>query len=131
VGGRPASGGLVRGATARRARGAGGNLVSSSITPRLRDRLAAPLVVVYWIALVVGLVVYSTARGDADNLAALWAGALGGSALGQGLALRNVRGWFAAAIVGMTALVFAPMLAVAGAPSTLWQALLPAALCGY
>jgi hypothetical protein len=71
------------------------------------------------------------ARSDADDLAALWAGALAGTALGQGLALRNVRGWFAAAIVGMAALVFAPMLAVGGAPATLWQALLPAALCGY
>ena len=64
-------------------------------------------------------------------MAALWAGALVGTALGQGLALRNVRGWFAAAIVGMVALVFAPMLAVGGAPAALWQALLPAALCGY
>ena len=54
-----------------------------------------------------------------------------GTALGQGLALRNVRGWFTAAIVGMAALVLAPMLAVGGAPATLWQALLPAVLCGY
>ncbi|HEX8951400.1 MAG TPA: hypothetical protein VF945_06120, partial [Polyangia bacterium] len=105
--------------------------MSASITPRLRDRLAAPVVVVYWVALVVGLVVYSTARSDAEDLPALWAGALVGTALGQGLALRNVRGWFAAAIVGLVALVLAPMLAVGGAPATLWQALLPAALCGF
>jgi hypothetical protein len=101
------------------------------ITKRLRDRLAAPVVVVYWVALIVGLVVYSTARLDAEDLGALWAGALAGTALGQGLALRDVRGWFAAAIVGMVALVFAPMLAVGGAPAALWQALVPAALCGY
>ena len=101
------------------------------ITKRMRDRLAAPVVVVYWVALVIGLVVYSTARIDADDLGALWAGALAGTVLGQGLALRDVRGWFAAAIVGMVAIVFAPMLAVGGAPSALWEALLPAALCGY
>ena len=71
------------------------------------------------------------ARSGRRRLAALWAGALVGTALGQGLALRNVRGWFAAAIVGMAAILFAPMLAVGGAPSALWQALLPAALCGY
>jgi len=105
--------------------------VSAVITKSMRDRLAAPVVVVYWVALVVGLVVYSTARVDADNLAALWAGALAGTALGQGLALRDVRGWFAAAIVGMVAIVFAPMLAAGDAPAALWQALVPAALCGY
>jgi hypothetical protein len=105
--------------------------VSATITRRMRDRLAAPVVVIYWVALIVGLVVYSTARIDADDLGALWAGALGGTALGQGLALRDVRGWFAAAIVGMAALVFAPMLAVGGAPAALWQALLPAVVCGY
>jgi hypothetical protein len=97
----------------------------------MRDRLAAPVVVVYWIALVAGLAIYTMSRSDADDVAALWAGALAGTALGQGLALRNVRGWFAAAIVGLAALVFAPMLAVGGAPAALWQALLPAALCGY
>lgn len=104
---------------------------SARITARLRDRLAAPVVVVYWVALVVGLVVYTTARSDAEDLPALWAGALVGTALGQGLALRNLRGWLAAAIVGLGALVFAPMLAVGGAPATLWEALLPAALCGF
>ena len=104
--------------------------MSAVITKSMRDRLAAPVVVVYWVALVVGLVVYSTARVDADNLAALWAGALAGTALGQGLALRDVRGWFAAAIVGMVAIVFAPMLAAGDAPAALWQALVPAALCG-
>jgi len=105
--------------------------MSATITPRMRDRLAAPVVVVYWIALVVGIAVYTMARSDADDVVALWAGALAGTALGQGLALRNVRAWFAAAIVGMAALVFAPMLAVGGAPAALWQALVPAALCGY
>jgi len=105
--------------------------VSANITRPMRDRLAAPVVAIYWIALVVGLVVYSTARSDAENLAALWAGALGGTALGQGLALRNVRGWFAAAIVALIAILLMPMLAVGGAPAAWWQALLPAALCGY
>ncbi|MGZ3440971.1 MAG: hypothetical protein ACXVDD_15715, partial [Polyangia bacterium] len=105
--------------------------MSATITKRMRDRLAAPVVVIYWVALVVGLVVYSTARVDADDLGALWAGALGGTVLGQSLALRDVRAWFAAAVVGMLALVFAPMLAVGGAPAALWQALVPAALCGY
>lgn len=104
---------------------------SATITPRMRDRLAAPVVVVYWIALVVGLAVYTFARNDADDVAALWVGALGGTALGQGFALRNLRAWFAAAIVGMVALVLGPMLAVAGVPWALWQALVPAALCGY
>ncbi len=105
--------------------------MSAHITRATRDRLATPVVAIYWIAIVVGLVVYSTARSDADDLAALWAGALGGTALGQGLALRNLRGWFALAIVAMGALALVPMLAVAGAPAALWQALLPAALCGY
>jgi hypothetical protein len=97
----------------------------------LRDRLAAPVVAVYWAALIVGLVVYSMSREDASDLTALWAGALGGTVLGQALALKNLRGWFAAVIVGGLALVFAPMLAAGGAPTVLWQALFPAALCGY
>ncbi|MCU1279821.1 MAG: hypothetical protein JWM53_3367, partial [bacterium] len=46
------------------------------IGTRIRDRLAAPVVVVYWLALVGGLSIYSMARVDADALAALWAGAL-------------------------------------------------------
>ncbi|MDB4970962.1 MAG: hypothetical protein JWN44_6651, partial [Myxococcales bacterium] len=101
------------------------------MTPRLRDRLAAPVVAIYWAALVVGLVVYSTARDDASEVAALWAGAVAGTVLGQALALENLRGWLAALIVGGVALLFAPMLAAGGAPTVLWQALLPAALCGY
>src|SRR4051812_24990923 len=98
---------------------------------RTRDQLASPVVAIYWGALVVGLVVYSTARVDADDLGALWAGALAGTVLGQVLALRDVRGWFAAAIVGLMGLGFAPLLSVGGAPAALWQALVPAALCGY
>ncbi|MGZ3407087.1 MAG: hypothetical protein ACXVAN_11630, partial [Polyangia bacterium] len=62
--------------------------MSAGISKCMRDRLAAPVVVIYWVALVVGLVVYSTARVDADDLGALWAGALGGTVLGQSLALR-------------------------------------------
>ena len=74
--GRAAPRGLVRGAAARRARGAGGDLMSATITRGVRDRLAAPVVAVYWIALVVGLVVYSTARADAEDLG----GGVGGRA---------------------------------------------------
>src|SRR5262249_32603184 len=109
---------LLRGAAARWARGARGDLV----TPRLRDRLAAPLVAVYWLALLTGLLVYSLARPEPESAAALWAGAIGGTALGQVLALRNLRGWFAALIVGGVALVLAPMLAAGGASTLLWQA---------
>jgi hypothetical protein len=105
--------------------------VSATITKRMRDRLAAPVVAVYWGALVVGLVLYSTTRSDPEALGAVWAGALVGTALGQGLALRNVRGWFAAAVFALGALVLAPILAVGGAPSVLWQVLVPAALCGF
>ena len=104
---------------------------SATITKSMRDRLATPLVAIYWVTLIIGLVVYSTVRVDAEDLGALWAGALAGTVIGQGLALRDVRGWFAAALVGVMALVFAPLLAVGGAPAALWQALVPAALCGY
>lgn len=101
------------------------------ISLRMRDRLAAPLVLVYWAALVVGLSVYSTARADADELWALWLGALGGTALGQSLALKNVRAWLAAVVVAGVALLAAPALAGGGAPTALAAALVPAALCGY
>lgn len=104
---------------------------NGTMDARARDRLAAPLVAVYWAALVGGLALYTWTRDDAADVAVLWAGALGGTALGQILALRNLRGWAAAALVLGATLVAAPAALALGVPGTFFAALLPAALCGF
>lgn len=97
----------------------------------LRDRLAAPVVVVYWLALVVGLALYTAIRFDELWVVVpIWIGAIAGTALGQCLALRDYRLWLTASIVGGVAL-WGVMLSPEGLDTThFWMAFVPATLCG-
>ena len=97
----------------------------------IRDRLAAPVVLVYWLAIVLGLVSYSAVRIDEPWLVVpLWIGAIAGTALAQCLALRDYRLWLIAAILaGVT--LWGVMLTPRGLDTTsFWMALVPATLCG-
>ena len=97
----------------------------------LRDRLAAPVVIVYWLALVLGLLLYSAIRIDTLWLVVpIWIGVLGGTALGQCLALRDYRLWLIACIVA-GATLWGAMFDPSGLDTkTFWMAFVPAALCG-
>ena len=65
------------------------------MTSSQRDLLATPVVLVYWLMLVGGLLVYGITQIDGSAsisaFAALWAGAVGGTLLGQCLTLRDFR----------------------------------------
>ena len=97
----------------------------------LRDRLAAPVVIVYWLTLVVGLALYTAIRFDEYWVVVpIWIGAIGGTALGQVLALRDYRLWLTASILGGVAL-WGVMLSPKGLDTTtFWMAFVPATLCG-
>jgi len=97
----------------------------------MRDRLAAPVVIVYWLALVIGLVLYSAIRVDELWVVVpIWIGAIGGTVLGQCLALRDYRLWLTACIVGGVSL-WGLMLSPSGLDTThFWMAFVPATLCG-
>jgi hypothetical protein len=99
---------------------------------KTRDRLAAPLMLVYWLMLVAGLAFYTAIRrGDGWSPTPLWIGVLVGTALGHVLALRNYRLWF------VTGLLFAllcwalPLIRGVLAKPELWKAFVPAVLCAY
>src|SRR5262249_20317574 len=69
------------------------------MTPSRRDQLATHVVLVYWLLLVGGLVVYAALRADDyATIVPLWVGAVGGTMLGQALALHDFR-------LGVTAIV--------------------------
>lgn len=97
-----------------------------------RDALSRPAVLAYWLAIVVGLVLYTTTRfDDRGAVVALWAGALGGTLLGQVLALRDYRFWIVALILIASGVYAGPMVPSGHAGTVLWQAFIPAVLCGY
>jgi hypothetical protein len=105
------------------------------MTNSQRDQLATPVVLVYWLMLVGGLLVYGMTQID-DNasfasFAALWAGAVGGTLLGQCLALRDYRLWIAALVIAGIVAFGAPLVPRLLAGPMLWRAFVPAALCGF
>ncbi len=68
-----------------------------------RVRTALPLVLTYWVVLLLGLVLYTAARQSTlstDIVAILWAGSIFGTLVGHLLGLTNVRLWFTAIVVG-------------------------------
>jgi len=96
------------------------------------QRLALPIILLYWLMLVGGLALFTTIRlANAWELLPLWIGALGGTALGQFLALRNYRLWvaiaFIVAVLGWCVPVMPPELS----STQLWMAFVPATLCGF
>lgn len=96
-----------------------------------RLELAAPILLVYWLMLLGGLGLYAVIRVDDASLRSLWIGALGGTFLGQLLALRNVRSVVAVIFMFLTACWLAAVLPSEVIDKRLWMAFGPAALCGY
>ncbi|HEU4728241.1 MAG TPA: hypothetical protein VFT22_10140 [Kofleriaceae bacterium] len=110
------------------------------MTPSQRRRLSLPVLVVYWLLVAGGLAIYTSARGDASGLVArsplsplwpLWIGAVGGTLLGQFLALRDLRLWLALLLVVVSAYFSMPIMAAGWLDASVWKVLIPAALCGY
>lgn len=96
-----------------------------------RDRLASPVVLFYWLLMLGGLAVYTAIRKDElAEVVPLWAGAVAGTALGQLLALRDLRLWLTAVVVALVPLLMQPLVPLA-LEHHLWTAFVPAALCGY
>ncbi|MDB4958486.1 MAG: hypothetical protein JWO36_6055 [Myxococcales bacterium] len=97
-----------------------------------RDRLAAPVVLVYWLMLVGGLGLLMALRGsEGGSLLPLWVGAIVGTAAGQALALRDFRLWVVIAVLFVLVFWLLPFLSGTLGSSSLWKAFVPAILCGY
>ncbi len=98
-----------------------------------RDRIAAKVVLVYWVMLVAGLVLYSATRvGDlSSSVIPLGVGAVAGTVLGQCLALRDLRAWVALIVVWAVVCVGVPFTPDHVDRMRLWMAFAPAAMCGY
>jgi hypothetical protein len=105
------------------------------MTSAQRDVLATPVVLVYWLMLVGGLLVYGVTQVDGSasiaSFGALWAGAVGGTLLGQCLALRDFRLWITVLVIAAIVVFGAPLVPSLLAGPMLWRAFVPAALCGY
>ena len=101
-----------------------------------RSQLAAPVVLVYWLMLLGGLVLFTVIRVDdltvdVTVIIPLWIGAIGGTLLGQYLAMQDLRFWLTALIIGATAMYCEPLLPGGHGTAELWRAFVPAALCGF
>jgi hypothetical protein len=102
------------------------------VTRADRDALSRPAALAYWGTVIVGLVLFTTTRVDeAGTVLTLWIGALGGTMLGQYFALRDVRFWVVAVVLVASGLYCAPLIPTGVEGATLWQAFIPALLCGY
>jgi hypothetical protein len=102
------------------------------MTPSQRQRLAIPVVAVYWLLILGGLVTYTATRSsDPSVLVPLWIGAVAGTLLGQLLALYDFRLWITALIVLVAAYFTMPIMAAGFADGSLWKVFIPAALCGF
>lgn len=102
------------------------------MTPSHRARLAAPVLAIYWLMILAGLTLFTVARtGDMLSVAPLWFGAIAGTLLGHYLALHDFRFWIVALIIFIAAVYCGPLLPSGEGSVALWQAFIPAALCGY
>jgi hypothetical protein len=102
------------------------------MSPSQRHRLARPVVLVYWLLVGGGLVLYSSARLDSfPALVPLWIGAVGGTLLGQFLAVRDLRLWITSLIIIVATYFTMPLMTAGFADLALWKVLIPAALCGF
>lgn len=98
----------------------------------IRARLSTPIVLLYWLMLVAGLSFYTAIRiDDVWAVLPLWVGAVGGTVLGQLLALRNFRLWVTIGLVVAVLSWSVPILPPELSSTELWMAFVPAALCGY
>ena len=93
---------------------------------------AVKVVVVYWAMLVFGMMLYTALRIDAlAALQPIWIGAIGGTVLGQVLAVQRIRMWLAILVIVSCGIMLLPQLPEGIHGSNLWLAYVPAALCGY
>ncbi len=104
------------------------NALPPQLPAKIRDRLARPVVLIYWLMLGSGLALYTAEMGSSLPL---WVGAIAGTVLGHCLALRDFRFWFVAAICAG-----AVYIGVMAAPRELsgpqlYMTFVPAALCAY
>ena len=98
----------------------------------MRFRLAAPVALLYWLMLVAGLTFFTALRiADAWEMLPLWVGALGGTALGQFLALRDYRLWVTVAFIIAVLTWCVPVMPPELSSTELWMAFVPATLCGF
>lgn len=91
---------------------------------------ALSIIAVYWLMLVLGMATCIAMRCDAP-IAAIWTGTVAGTALGHGLALFNVRSWFALMTILAIAVVVGPSAPEQLSGSVLWLAFVPAACCAF
>ena len=100
-----------------------------SVSPR---GAAVKVIVVYWAMLVFGMMLYTALRIDAlDALQPIWVGAIGGTVLGQVLAVQRIRMWLAILVIVSCGIMLLPQLPEGVHGTNLWLAYVPAALCGY
>ncbi|MBA3500276.1 MAG: hypothetical protein H0T65_07885, partial [Deltaproteobacteria bacterium] len=88
-------------------------------------------IVVYWFAILAGLTLYSVTRTDEMDLAGMWIGVVGGTALGQYLAARDLRLWFVCVVLVMFVVLCGPFTPMHDGGLLFWMALIPATLCGW
>jgi len=101
------------------------------VTEAQSQRLTRPLVAIYWLTLLGGLVLFTATHSDSAVIAALWTGAVGGTLLGQYLAFHNFRLWIAVLCIAAALLYCAPLVSLGEASTPLWESFVPAALCGF
>jgi hypothetical protein len=91
------------------------------------------IIAVYWLMLVLGMATCLAMRSDAPVAAigAIWTGTVAGTVIGHGLALLNVRTWFALVTIFLLAVVLGPTAPRELSGSTLWLAFVPAAACAF
>ena len=102
------------------------------MTRTSRRELATRVVLIYWLTLIGGLALFTATRaGDPAVTTSLWIGAVGGTLVGQYLALHDFRLWIAALTIAAAGIYCGPLLPSGEASTQLWQAFIPAALCGF
>lgn len=86
---------------------------------------------VYWFALLAGLVLFTVTRTEVDDLPGLWIGLVGGTLLGQFLAFRDLRLWIVMALLVAFLILCGPFTPMRDDGKLFWMAMIPATLCGW
>jgi hypothetical protein len=102
------------------------------MNPAQRDRLAIPVVLVYWLLLLGGLAACAAIRiEDYASIMSVWVGAVAGTLVGQSLAMRDYRPWIAVLVIIIATGIGAQLVPIDLGGRELWLAFVPAALCGF
>jgi hypothetical protein len=97
----------------------------------MKARISLTTILVYWFAIVAGLTLYTVTRADEMDLAGMWIGVVGGTALGQFLAARDIRLWFVCVVLVMFVVLCGPFTPMHNGGVLFWMALVPATICGW